>query len=121
MLREALLTLRSVGVLVALIAVIVVVPTWLGPATRSAPPYVPTAPCDTTGLDGVDALAVTVFHQDFGVCVHCARIKRLNYVDSVRQQVYLRMISERQRIAQRFRSEGEGLKLCFDRADGVVN
>jgi modulator of FtsH protease HflC len=36
------------------------------------------------------------------------RIKRINYIDSVRDQVESRMISERQSIAARFRSEGEG-------------
>jgi membrane protease subunit HflC len=36
------------------------------------------------------------------------KIKRLNYVDSVRRKVYDRMISERQRIATQFRSEGQG-------------
>jgi membrane protease subunit HflC len=36
------------------------------------------------------------------------RIKRINYIDSVRRQVESRMITERQSIAARFRSEGEG-------------
>jgi len=36
------------------------------------------------------------------------RIKRINYIDSVRDQVESRMITERQSIAARFRSEGEG-------------
>jgi modulator of FtsH protease HflC len=36
------------------------------------------------------------------------RIKRINYIDSVRTQVETRMISERQSIAARFRSEGQG-------------
>jgi membrane protease subunit HflC len=36
------------------------------------------------------------------------RIKRLNYIDSVRRQVENRMISERQAIAERFRAEGRG-------------
>lgn len=36
------------------------------------------------------------------------RLKRVNYVDSVRQQVESRMIAERQAIAERFRSEGKG-------------
>ncbi|HHN45918.1 MAG TPA: protease modulator HflC [Planctomycetes bacterium] len=36
------------------------------------------------------------------------RIKRINYIDSVRSQVEKRMISERQSIAARFRSEGQG-------------
>jgi membrane protease subunit HflC len=36
------------------------------------------------------------------------RIKRINYIDSVREQVESRMISERQSIAARFRSQGQG-------------
>ena len=36
------------------------------------------------------------------------RITRVNFVDKVLQDVYRRMISERQRIAERFRSEGQG-------------
>lgn len=36
------------------------------------------------------------------------RLKRVNYVDSVRRRVYDRMISERQRVAAQFRAEGEG-------------
>jgi len=36
------------------------------------------------------------------------RLKRINYIDSVRAQVETRMISERQSIAARFRSEGQG-------------
>ena len=36
------------------------------------------------------------------------RIKRVNYIDSVRKQVENRMIAERQSIAERFRSEGMG-------------
>ena len=36
------------------------------------------------------------------------RIKRINYIDSVREQVESRMISERESIAARFRSQGQG-------------
>jgi modulator of FtsH protease HflC len=36
------------------------------------------------------------------------RIKRINYIETVREQVESRMISERQSIAARFRSEGQG-------------
>jgi modulator of FtsH protease HflC len=36
------------------------------------------------------------------------RIKRINYVESVQQKVFDRMISERKRIAAQYRSEGEG-------------
>jgi membrane protease subunit HflC len=45
---------------------------------------------------------------DIGIALVDVRIKRINYIDSVRDQVESRMISERQSIAARFRSEGEG-------------
>ena len=44
----------------------------------------------------------------YGIDLVDVRIKRLNYVDSVQEKVFARMISERKRIAARFRSEGEG-------------
>jgi modulator of FtsH protease HflC len=44
----------------------------------------------------------------YGIELVDVRIKRLDYVQSVRQKVYARMISERKRIAAQFRSEGEG-------------
>ena len=44
----------------------------------------------------------------YGIEVVDVRVKRLNYVDTVREKVYTRMTSERKRIAARFRSEGEG-------------
>ena len=43
----------------------------------------------------------------FGIELIDVRIKRLIYVDRVLQDLYKRMISERDRIAKRFRSEGE--------------
>ena len=36
------------------------------------------------------------------------KFKRINYVDEVRKEVYSRMISERKRIAEQYRSEGAG-------------
>ncbi len=45
---------------------------------------------------------------EFGIELVDVRFKRLNYVESVQQKVYERMISERQRIAERSRSEGQG-------------
>jgi len=44
----------------------------------------------------------------YGIELVDVRIKRLDYVESVREKVYSRMISERKRIAAQFRSEGEG-------------
>jgi membrane protease subunit HflC len=46
--------------------------------------------------------------EDLGIEILDFRFKRLNYVEEVRVEVYSRMISERQRIAQQFRSEGAG-------------
>ncbi|MBN1636127.1 MAG: protease modulator HflC [Deltaproteobacteria bacterium] len=47
---------------------------------------------------------------EFGMELVDVRIKRINYVEQVRQKVYERMISERKRKAAQFRSEGEGKK-----------
>jgi membrane protease subunit HflC len=44
----------------------------------------------------------------YGIELIDVRLKRVNYVEEVRQKVYERMISERQRIAERYRSEGKG-------------
>ena len=44
----------------------------------------------------------------YGIELVDVRIKRLDYVESVREKVYERMISERKRISAQFRSEGEG-------------
>ena len=44
----------------------------------------------------------------YGIELVDVRLKRVNYVEEVRQKVYERMISERQRIAERYRSEGQG-------------
>jgi membrane protease subunit HflC len=45
---------------------------------------------------------------EFGIELVDVRFKRLNYVDTVQQKVFERMISERKRIAERSRSEGQG-------------
>ncbi|MBN1108465.1 MAG: protease modulator HflC [Bacteroidales bacterium] len=46
--------------------------------------------------------------KDLGIVILDFRLKRLNYVEEVRVQVYERMKSERFRIAEKFRSEGQG-------------
>ena len=46
--------------------------------------------------------------EDFGIELLDLRIKRINYVDEVQQDVFARMIAERQRIAELFRSQGQG-------------
>jgi len=45
---------------------------------------------------------------EFGIELLDIRFKRINYNPSVVEKIYERMISERQQIASRFRSEGEG-------------
>lgn len=45
---------------------------------------------------------------ELGIELVDVRLKRINYIDSVSRQVETRMISERQSIAERFRSEGQG-------------
>ncbi|WP_462268189.1 protease modulator HflC [Desulfobacter sp.] len=45
---------------------------------------------------------------DFGIQVVDVKIKRINYIDSVRSSVYGRMIAERNQIAEKFRAEGQG-------------
>jgi membrane protease subunit HflC len=52
--------------------------------------------------------AASVPMPGLGIELVDVRIKRINYIDSVREQVESRMISERQSIAARFRSEGQG-------------
>jgi membrane protease subunit HflC len=63
------------------------------------------------GREGLTRAVLTVVRKiapQYGIEVIDVRIKRLNYVESVREKVYARMISERKQLAARFRSEGEG-------------
>jgi membrane protease subunit HflC len=66
-------------------------------------------------VEGVrDELTRTILRQssevtpNFGIELVDVQFKRINYVEEVRAKVYERMISERQRIAERSRSEGQG-------------
>lgn len=55
--------------------------------------------------------------EELGIELLDVRFKRINYNPSVVEKIYERMISERQQIAARFRSEGEGeaAKIMGDR------
>jgi len=46
----------------------------------------------------------------YGIDLVDVRIKRVNYVEEVRRKVYDRMVSERMRAAEQYRSEGKGKK-----------
>jgi len=63
---------------------------------------------------GRDKLAAEVLaaaaaaSTDLGIEILDFRFKRINYQEDVRKEVYTRMISERKRIAEEYRSEGQG-------------
>ncbi len=65
---------------------------------------------------GRDAITRGILRQaseivpQYGIELVDVRIKRINYVRDVRDKVYERMISERKRAAERYRSEGQGKK-----------
>lgn len=44
----------------------------------------------------------------FGIELVDVKIKRINYIEQIRQSVYQRMIAERNQMAEKFRSEGRG-------------
>jgi membrane protease subunit HflC len=47
---------------------------------------------------------------EYGIELVDVLIKRLNYVEKVRERVYERMVSERNKVAAEYRSEGEGIR-----------
>jgi membrane protease subunit HflC len=63
---------------------------------------------------GRAVIAKTIFDnasgrtKEIGVELLDVQIKRINYIEEVRLKVYERMITERKRIADEFRSEGQG-------------
>lgn len=46
----------------------------------------------------------------YGIELIDVRIKRVNYIEKVRRNVYERMIAERKRAAEQYRSEGRGIR-----------
>jgi len=52
--------------------------------------------------------AATAAVSEYGIELLDLKFKRINYVPEVQQDVFARMIAERQRIAEEFRSEGQG-------------
>ena len=49
-----------------------------------------------------------IIAPQYGIEIMDVRIKRINYVEEVRNKVYDRMVAERKRAAERYRSEGQG-------------
>lgn len=52
--------------------------------------------------------------NEFGVQLLDVRLRRINYVETVRREVYKRMISERNRMAEYYRSEGVGKQMKIE-------
>lgn len=69
---------------------------------------------------GRKALEKIILHDakelapQYGIELVDVRIKRINYVQDVRRKVYDRMISERKRAAEQYRSEGQGRRAEID-------
>lgn len=61
---------------------------------------------ETILTEMLDKAKVSV--PDYGIEIIDIQIKRINYIDKVREKVYERMISERNKVAAEYRSEGEG-------------
>ncbi len=64
-----------------------------------------------TGREGLENEILNlakVLAPQYGIDLVDVRIKRINYVEDVRKKVYERMISERKRAAEQYRSEGKG-------------
>ncbi|NQT07289.1 MAG: protease modulator HflC [Candidatus Omnitrophica bacterium] len=59
-------------------------------------------------LESFILLEAKVLAPSYGIELVDVRIKRINYVEDVRKKVYERMIAERNRAAERYRSEGQG-------------
>jgi modulator of FtsH protease HflC len=65
-------------------------------------------------LSGRDEILANILAEaramvpEYGIELIDVQVKRINYVESVRQRVYERMISERKQVAAQYRSEGEG-------------
>jgi membrane protease subunit HflC len=83
-----------------------------GKPDATAPPTVQeVAPEERLGRDKLTELMVQRARQNMpylGIELIDVRIKSINYGREVEQRVHERMISERRRIAARFRSEGDG-------------
>ncbi len=63
------------------------------------------------GRDSIEVLILQKANErttDLGIRILDFRFKRISYVEEVRNRVYDRMMSERNRIADQFRSEGQG-------------
>ena len=73
-----------------------------------APPQVHKVSAGRTQLEQEILEMAAEVTPDYGIELVDVRFKRTEYIDAVRAEVYNRMVSERRRIAERYRSEGQG-------------
>ncbi len=66
--------------------------------------------CGREGIEKIifAAAAKRIRDAEYGIELLDFRFKRINYVREVQRKIYERMISERKRIADKYRSEGQG-------------
>jgi membrane protease subunit HflC len=83
-------------------------------ASGNAPPSDVPVAAEQDALFGRDKVTRSIIEiaskqtRELGIELLDVRFKRINYVEEVQQKIYERMITERIRIADKFRSEGEG-------------
>ncbi|MBL7068294.1 MAG: protease modulator HflC [Candidatus Omnitrophica bacterium] len=59
-------------------------------------------------LEGMILIKAKKLAPQYGIELVDVRIKRISYIEDVRKKVYERMIAERKRAAEKYRSEGQG-------------
>ncbi len=65
-------------------------------------------------LEGMVLKKAQTLAPQYGIELVDVRVKRVNYIENVRKKVYERMIAERKRAAERYRSEGQGKRAEID-------
>ena len=65
-------------------------------------------------LEGVILKKARKIVPQYGIVLVDVKIKRINYIENVRRKVYERMIAERKRAAEKYRSEGQGKRAGID-------
>lgn len=58
--------------------------------------------------DQIVKRAAVQAERDFGIELLDVRVKRINYIDEVQASIYNRMIAERKKVAEEYRSQGKG-------------
>jgi membrane protease subunit HflC len=49
-----------------------------------------------------------ITEREYGIQIADVRLKRINYIDEVRANIFARMVAERKKVAEQYRSQGQG-------------